>query len=435
MERRIYEAAIEGSVVYLFQLLQEDALLLDRLMVGCYVETPLHIASMLGHLDFVQEILTRKPELAGELDSRKSSPLHLAAAKGYIDIVKTLISVNPETCFVRDRDGRNPLHIAAIKGHVSVLKELLRVRPDAARILTDRGETILHLCVRYNQLEALKFLVETLDDPDFVSCKDHYGNTILHIAVADKQVEAIKFLSTSTRIEVNALNEYGLTALDFNCTQSYRDFKDWEIKELLIGGSNAKDIKCNCRVELVGSNLTSHKNKTIHQHLQGNNLENVQEKEGDWLDKKRSVLMVVASLIATVAFQAGLNPPGGVRQETGYSVLYDSHRVIYILFLAYNTTGFVSSLSIILLLISGLPIRRKCFVWILMVVMWVAVTAMAFTYLTSITVLTDSWEANLVGLLVMLVWLVLMGILLLVHSIRLGKLFMEWRTKARIMSM
>ncbi|TXG61835.1 hypothetical protein EZV62_013198 [Acer yangbiense] len=225
MERRIYEAAIEGSVVYLFQLLQEDALLLDRLMVGCYAETPLHIASMLGHLDSVQEILTRKPEPAGVLDSRKSSPLHLAAAKGYIDIVKSLISVNPETCFVSDRDGRNPL-----------------------------------------------------------------------------------------------------------------------------------------------DNLTSNKNKTIQQHLQGNDLENVQEKGDDWLEKKRSVSMVVASLIATVTFQAGLNPPCGVRQETGYSVLYDRHRVAYILFLAYNTTGFVSSLSIILLLISGLPVRRKCFVWILMMV-------------------------------------------------------------------
>ncbi|KAK2644959.1 hypothetical protein Ddye_020154 [Dipteronia dyeriana] len=71
-----------------------------------------HITSMLGHLDFVQEILNRKPELAGELDARKSSSLHLATARGYLEIVKILASVNPEMCFPRDCDGRNPLHIS-----------------------------------------------------------------------------------------------------------------------------------------------------------------------------------------------------------------------------------------------------------------------------------------------------------------------------------
>lgn len=189
MERRIYEAAVEGSVISLLNLLQEDALLLDRIMVGCYAETPLHVASMLGHREFVQEILNRKPELAGELDSRKSSPLHLAAAKGYLDIVKMLVSINPEMCLVGDRDGRNPLHIAAIKGHVNVLRELVQARPQAARILMDRGETILHVCVRYNQLESMKFLVETMNDHEFVNFKDDDGNSILHLAVADKQVE------------------------------------------------------------------------------------------------------------------------------------------------------------------------------------------------------------------------------------------------------
>ena len=80
MERRIYEAAVEGSVISVLNLLQEDPLVLDRFMVGCYPETPLHIASMLGHLDFVQEILNRKPEMAGELDARKSSPLQIGRA-------------------------------------------------------------------------------------------------------------------------------------------------------------------------------------------------------------------------------------------------------------------------------------------------------------------------------------------------------------------
>ncbi|XWS17454.1 hypothetical protein CRYUN_Cryun33cG0069300 [Craigia yunnanensis] len=41
----------------------------------------------------------------------------------------------------------------------------------------------------------------------------------------------------------------------------------------------------------------------------------VKHKHTDWLDRKRSALMVVASLIATVAFQAAITPPGGVWQE------------------------------------------------------------------------------------------------------------------------
>ncbi|KAL5853579.1 hypothetical protein ACOSQ3_008697 [Xanthoceras sorbifolium] len=80
MDRNIYEAAVEGCVTTLLNLLQQDALVLDRFMVGCHAETPLHIASLLGHAEFVQEILSRKPELAGELDARNSSPLHLATA-------------------------------------------------------------------------------------------------------------------------------------------------------------------------------------------------------------------------------------------------------------------------------------------------------------------------------------------------------------------
>ncbi|KAK0596588.1 hypothetical protein LWI29_017093 [Acer saccharum] len=162
----------------------------DRFMVGCHPETPLHIASMLGHLDFVQEILNRKPEMAGELDARKSSPLHLATAKGHLEIVKKLVLVNPEMCSALDRDGRNPLHIATIKGHFSVLRELVNVKPLAARmVIDDRGETILHLCVRYSQLEMLKLLVETISDNGFLNSKCHDGNTILHTAAADKQVE------------------------------------------------------------------------------------------------------------------------------------------------------------------------------------------------------------------------------------------------------
>ncbi|XWS27051.1 hypothetical protein CRYUN_Cryun26dG0083300 [Craigia yunnanensis] len=189
MERKLYEAAVEGSVISLLNLLQGDALLLDRFITGCYPETPLHIASMFGHAEFVEEIVTRKPELVKELDLRRSSPLHLATAKGHLDIVKRLLQVNADMCLVCDRDGRNPLHVAAIKGQVNVLRVLVQARPNAARMLIDGEETILHACVRYNQLEAMKFLLGTIADHELVNFRNCEDNTILHLAVADKQIE------------------------------------------------------------------------------------------------------------------------------------------------------------------------------------------------------------------------------------------------------
>lgn len=189
MERRLSEAAMKGSVESLINLIQEDPLILDKAIASCISQSPLHLSSLLGHLDFATELLTRKPEFAAELDSEGCSPLHLAAAKGHLEAVKRLLPAGPEMGLVRNSDGRTPLHVAAIKGRVEVVAELVRVVPDSTRVVTDRGETGLHLCVRHNRLEALKFLAEVMRrERELVNRRGCEGNTILHIAVARSKV-------------------------------------------------------------------------------------------------------------------------------------------------------------------------------------------------------------------------------------------------------
>jgi len=150
----------------------------------------------------------------------------------------------------------------------------------------------------------------------------------------------------------------------------------------------------------------------------------------DWLDRMRSSLMVVASLIATMAFQAGINPPGGVWQDDndplhkpGYAIMAFNHEDLYHIFLICNTVGFVSTLSIILLLISGLPcLRHRFFLWILMVIMWIAITSMSLTYLVSILALAPkplSVPTRSIVESIVLVWIVLLSLLLVGHIIRL----------------
>ncbi|XP_062091103.1 ankyrin repeat-containing protein BDA1-like isoform X2 [Humulus lupulus] len=400
METMLLNAVNNGEVSTLEDLLQEDPLLLDRVLVSCFTESPLHVALMLGHLDLAWELLRRKPEMASELDSTGSSPLHLAAAKGHVEIVKELLAVDPEAWSVRNQDGRTPLHVAAFKGRVKVLSELVRVMPESVRALTDRGETAMHLCVVKNRLEGLRVLVEGIGrHSEIVSWKDFDGFTVLHIAVARKQFEIIKFLLSSTGVDVNALNTNGSTALDI-LLQSPRDLRDIEIEDSLraYGARIAKDIPSIVQnwKSPIERRITKSSASSINLKGQSFNKQPMKHKHTDWLGRKRSALMVVASLIATVAFQASITPPGGVWQDTlrgssnstdsdkphevGKSIMASSDDSEYGLFMIFNTLAFLSSLSIILLIVSGLPIKRRRWMWIQMVIMWIAITAQVVTY-------------------------------------------------------
>ncbi|KAL9175805.1 hypothetical protein ABFS82_02G136100 [Erythranthe guttata] len=199
MDERLYKAAMEGNTETLIKLIQTDPLILERTPITPHLETPLHVATMLGHESFAVELLNRKPGLAGQLDRQSSSPLHLAAAGGHVAIAKRLLMVDPDACYALDRDGRNPIHIAAAMGRVDVLREMVRVRPESARERVKRGGrscgTVLHLCVEYGRFEALKIVLEDLSfDKDLVNGVDQNGNTVLHLAVADKQVEVLLLL-------------------------------------------------------------------------------------------------------------------------------------------------------------------------------------------------------------------------------------------------
>ncbi|KAF9680971.1 hypothetical protein SADUNF_Sadunf06G0177000 [Salix dunnii] len=392
MQRKLQEAAAEGNVTTLLILLQEDKLVLDRCGVTCPAETPLHIAAMLGHLGFTREILCRKPEWVKELDLRRSSPLQLATANGHLEVVKALLLVDADICLVKDRNGWNPLHVAVIKGRFDVLKELVQAKPDAIRTRGQRGETILHLCVKHCQLEALKFLVGIASaDTEFVNSGDDDGFTVLHLAVADREIEALNYLISESPIQVNALNANGFTALDIVLAQGRRNIKDAEIQNTLreAGAISSKDMSSTMHgLEAI----RSHKSTTLRKRNSW--------RKKNWLEERRNTLMVVASLIATMAFQAGISPPIGNWQEdkqeslsgsheAGRSIMADKMPDEFAFFVGYNTTSFLASISVIILLISGIPFKWRFFMWILMIIMWIAILATTRTYIISISCLSS----------------------------------------------
>ncbi|XP_030490042.2 uncharacterized protein LOC115706511 [Cannabis sativa] len=451
----LYQAAREGKVAALRELLQLDNLILDKLFINnSFSETPLHVAAMLGHVDFVKEILNHKPDLAKELDMCRCTPLHLAVANGHLETVKLLLSVVDceLLCTSWDEEGRNPLHLAAMRGRIDVLRELLKVAPKACQVgLKGQSGTILHVCVRHNQLEAMKVLVDVIDNYQFVNAKDDYGMTILHLAVTHKQIETVKFLLTNTKIEVNAVNANMFTSLDI-LAQSQRSEKDFDIVESLrsYGASRTIDQPVPMKRPIIRDVIASPEIRNDHVHqiqkIQKDNNKETKNPEG-WLVRKRESLMIVASLIATMAFQAGISPPGGLWEDHGTSydesisknvthvagesiISYYPNMSDYHAYLISNTVGFVGSLSIILLLVTGLPFCRKFLMWTLTVILWVTITAMTITYLIAILVAAPSHDIlntpAKVSLCLVVSWAGVMLLIALLHTIHVAIKLLKW---------
>ncbi|KAI8021466.1 Ankyrin repeat-containing protein [Camellia lanceoleosa] len=374
MEQKLqefHEAIVEKNLVAFTEILEKDPKILDGIKVGCFIHTPLHVAAYHGHLEFVQEILEKSPGLVEVLDSRRWSPLHLASARGHLDIVQALVTKNRDMCTSLDGDARTPLHLAAMKGKKEVLHKLFQ---------------------------------ESLYSPhELMNAKDVAGNTILHLAVRNKEFEVVDYLlekikiaeKTENRIKaVNAVNNYGYTTYDIVM----------EIEE------NTEELT---KIKATFRKVKAMKEKDLSQ--------------GAWLSKKRDILMVVASLIATMAFQAGLNPPGGFWPDNtpphraGEAIMAYNYPNTYPYFIRANTIGFVASVSTILLLITGWPFKKKFFMWLLVVIMWVTITSIAFTYAFSIVVVSPKREREPLSNTIVvgaIVWCSVMVSLLIAHTIR-----------------
>lgn len=125
-----------------------------------------------------------------------------------------------------------------------------------------------------------------------------------------------------------------------------------------------------------------------------------------WSEDDRGLLMVVATMISTMTFQAVANPPGGVWQEnntntsfllkdgSNYTVCSEEYLCVagtavlghvfpteFLRFIKFNTISFLASLSVILLLVSGCPLHNRICMWLLSMALCVTLTFMALTYL------------------------------------------------------
>jgi len=179
-------------------------------------------------------------------------------------------------------------------------------------------------------------------------------------------------------INVNVVNKIGLTARDMlDVSQKMQaDAGDFMLRELLHGAGALRARELGTVVDVQVTRISSTVSESLSQ-----NSEHFLLKVAKHLDpvkhyKKlakevqqappgtQNVLLVVAVLIAGMAYQAILNPPGGIRTEEledgtvyYYAWMASGNGREFIFFMASNTIGFFASIVVINLIIQEYPLK------------------------------------------------------------------------------
>lgn len=154
-------------------------------------EPPLLLATSLGHLDLVKDLLKAGADPNGKSDDAlQTSALHAAVVSQNLEALNLLLesSANPEQ---NDKGGLTPLSLAiGMVGRTDFVEKMLDagVSPDAKSL---DGASILHKAVGYEQDTIAELILEKGGNPNML---DSSGETPLAMAVKNNNLRMATLL-------------------------------------------------------------------------------------------------------------------------------------------------------------------------------------------------------------------------------------------------
>ncbi|MDP2438201.1 MAG: ankyrin repeat domain-containing protein, partial [archaeon] len=144
------------------------------------LETPLHYALTLGHLEAARLLLQHghPPALT---DRDLCTPLHHAAGSGHLEAVSLLLE-HGHPLGPLDAACGTPAHAAAAHNQAAFLCLLHSLRPESVHLPNARGWTPLHSAAERGCREAVHSLLEMGADP---TARTHRFETPMMLVPAD----------------------------------------------------------------------------------------------------------------------------------------------------------------------------------------------------------------------------------------------------------
>ncbi|GKU96489.1 hypothetical protein SLEP1_g9718 [Rubroshorea leprosula] len=328
----------------------------DLKIVQCLLEYPLPVAAdcqqlpegkspvhaaiklKLKNNDMLSEMLHRRPKLIDSTNGNGRKALHCAASVGNMGAIEFLLRNYPQTINERDNDGHYALHVACESGYVKAFNKLFNQWPDTSEYLNNKCQNVLHIAAKNGRDYMVRHIVEDKKfGPQLVNAKDIEGNTPLHLAAMHGHSLVVGTLLLTGKCDSQILNQEGFTAYEV-AKQRAGDPMDSETQ---MGQQNMQSNEqgnvqtkgqTNVQREDVSSKNTKRPDSTDsmmalsilfllqlfkilcgrHQQHRMKRLRHeikIKRANKDDIKDRINALIVVATLIAGIAFQAAVQMP------------------------------------------------------------------------------------------------------------------------------
>ncbi|CAA7047020.1 unnamed protein product [Microthlaspi erraticum] len=286
----LYMAAEAGHVALVKHMLQG----LEASFVG---KSVLCAAVKSKNLDILTAILESDSDLVDSRDENGRTPLAFAASIGYdigVQHMLTRFASSTQIAYVNNEDGSYPIHSACVASHTSALKVILKHHPDTIEMLNSQGQNVLHIAAESGNARAVSYLLRKTEIKRLINEQDVQGNTPLHLASMTTNPKVVSLFIQDNRVDLKVLNNKGLTTLDAaeEHMAAIPSLQQWLIWVALVSAGTTRGPRVHLRADIPDP--TTDEDLTLKMYKD-----------------RVNTLLVVATLVATMAFAAGLSVPLG----------------------------------------------------------------------------------------------------------------------------